>query len=82
MNRITTSKKFTINWRDIAKALLIAVITPALYIIQEAIAKGTFPSWNEIGIAAVSGAVAYLIKNFFTASQTVIKEPKKDEPTV
>lgn len=80
MNKITTSKKFRINWLDIGKALLIAVITPVLVIIQAELDSGKMPSWKSIGMAAVGGAVAYLIKNFFTPSKTIIKneEPKPE----
>lgn len=79
MKKVTTSKQFRVNWRDIAKALLIAAITPVLVIVQSELDSGNMPSWKSIGMAAVGGAVAYLIKNFFTPSQTVIKQPKEDE---
>ena len=73
---IVTSKQFTIDWRDIAKGLLMAVITPVLFIIQQSLVAGelTF-NWKAIGIAAVSGGVAYIIKNFLTPSVVQIKQP-------
>jgi len=73
MKQITTSKKFRINWLDLGKALLIAVITPVLVIIQAELDSGVMPSWKSIGMAAVGGAVAYLIKNFFSPSKVVIQ---------
>lgn len=82
MKTITTSKKYWLNWRDILKALLIAMITPVIFIFQQELDSGNFPSWKAIGMAAVSGAAAYLVKNFFTPAKTVVEPEKKDEPTV
>lgn len=66
------SKLFSVNMKDVAKALLIAVLTPVLIIIQQSISEGTLTfDWKHIGMAAVGGGVAYLAKNFFTPSQTL-----------
>ena len=78
MKQITTSKKFSINWLDIGKALLIAAITPVLVIVQSELDSGKMPSLKSIGMAAIAGACAYLIKNFFSPSKIVIKN---EEPT-
>ena len=52
-----------------------AVLVPVMYIIQNSIAAGSLTfNWKEIGIAALSGLIAYLIKNFFTDD---IKQAKK-----
>jgi len=61
------SPLFTLNWNDALKGLIMAVGTPALFIIQQAIANGQFIfNWKQIGMAALAGGVAYLIKNFLT----------------
>lgn len=59
--------KYTLKVRDFLKAALIAIITPVLYVIQDSMSRGELTlHWNEIIVAAISGFVAYLIKNFFT----------------
>ena len=72
-NEVTTSKQFSVNWQDIAKALLIATLTPVVVIIQASLDAGvmTFNS-KQILMAAVAGFVGYLVKNFFTPAKTVI----------
>ena len=70
------SKQFRLNLNDWLKALLVAAITPALVVIQTSLDQGHLElNWKAIGIAAISGGVAYLIKNFFTPTQTVVKAP-------
>ena len=69
--------RFTLNIRDWVKGLLMAVLVPVLYIIQSSLAAGSLTfNFKQIGIAAVSGLVAYLLKNFFTdevkAAQNII----------
>lgn len=77
------STKFTLSTRDWLRGLLMAVAVPALLIIQQSIAAGemTF-NWAAIGMAAVSGLVAYLLKNFLTddvkaAEKTIQKAEQK-----
>jgi len=56
-----------LNWADFGKGLIIAVLTPVLVVIQESVSAGTLTfNWSAIGISAIAGGVAYLIKNFFT----------------
>lgn len=79
---VQTSKQFTVNLPDIAKSLLISGITSALLILYPIISSGRMPisdEWKQIGIAAISACLSYLIKNFFTASQTVIKIQPPDK---
>ena len=59
--------RYTLKAHDWIKGLIMAVLVPVLYIIQNSIAAGSLTfNWKEIGIAALSGLVAYLLKNFFT----------------
>mgnify|MGYP007090099724 CR=1 FL=1 len=72
------SKFLSVNTRDILKGLLMAILTPAVLIIQNSLEAGSLVfNWRNIGIAAISGGVAYLIKNFFTHPTVEIKN---DEP--
>lgn len=74
MAKIKTSKQFAINWMDIAKACLMATLTPVLVLIQNTVDAGVFTfHWKNLLMAAIGGFVAYLIKNFFTPSKIVIK---------
>lgn len=63
-----TSKKFSLNWVDLGKGLVVAAGTSVLYFIQSSLDSGSMHfHWKGIGMSAISGAVAYLIKNYFTA---------------
>jgi hypothetical protein len=73
---VTTSKKYSLNLTDLSKGLIVAAIAPVVPIIQSSLAAGTFLlPWKAIGIAAASGLVGYLVKNFFTPAQTVVTPP-------
>lgn len=70
------SKFLSLNYGDLLKGLIMAIGTPALLIIQQAIENGQFVfNWKQIGMAAIAGGAAYLLKNFFTPSAT-----KSDSP--
>ena len=63
------SKLFSLNLLDVLKAFLIASLTGALQIISVSLQAGQLNfDWKNIGLAALSGGVAYLVKNFFTPS--------------
>jgi hypothetical protein len=77
------SPLFSLNWNDAIKGLIMAVGTPALFIIQQAIANGQFVfNWKQIGMAALAGGVAYLVKNFFTPADPTKEVTKTDDGTV
>jgi hypothetical protein len=59
-----------LNLNDIFKGLLMAVLTPVVVVIQQSLEAGVFVfDWKSIGLAALSGGVAYLVKNFFTTAK-------------
>jgi F0F1-type ATP synthase assembly protein I len=61
------SKFLSLNWQDFGKGLLMAILTPVVVIIQQSIELGSWTfNWKIIGLSALSGGLAYLIKNFFT----------------
>lgn len=79
-NTTTTSKQFTLNISDLWKGLIMAVILPVLTIIMNSINAGSLVfNWTAIEIAAIGGLIGYLIKNFFTPSAVVIKDPEVAE---
>jgi len=76
---VTTSKRFTLDWTDLFKGLKVAVILPILTIIQQSIEKGSFSfDWKLIALTGIGGLVAYLIKNFFSPAEIVVKNPTKE----
>jgi len=61
------SKLFQLNRKDFLKGLIMAVLVPAVLIIQQSLDSGTLIfNWKAILMASISGAFAYLIKNFLT----------------
>ena len=64
------SKFLSLNWLDIGKGLVMAILTPVVVIVQQTISTGVLTfDWEIIGIAAISGGFAYLVKNFFTPNE-------------
>lgn len=85
--KITTSKRFTVNFLDIAKGFLIAAITAVIatcgQVIDIWLTSPTF-SIDKVNLVmiikvAIGGGVAYLVKNFFSRSKVVMTEEKSDK---
>lgn len=72
---------FSLNWRDLGKGLVVAVITAVLTYAWTAIEAGGLTSidWKVVGSTAVISAVGYLMKNLITNSQGEVA--KKEENT-
>lgn len=83
MATFTTSSQFTLDWKDIFKGLIVAVITPVLTVIMSSLNAGqlTF-DWKAIGITALTAGMAYIIKNFFTASTILVDAPQSQVQAV
>ncbi len=74
MAQVITSKKFALNWLDIAKASIMAALTPVIVLIQQSIDAGNFVfHWKALMMAAIGGFAGYLLKNFFTPSKIILK---------
>ena len=69
-----TSKFLKLDFADILKGLLMAILTPAVVIIQQSLELGilTF-EWKSIITASRGGGLAYLLKNFLTPQKEVNK---------
>ena len=67
-----TSKFLKLDFADILKGLLMAILTPAVVIIQQSLELGilTF-NWKSIVTASIGGGLAYLLKNFLTPQKEV-----------
>lgn len=70
--KIVTSKKFTLNWRDIGQSLLLAVGTDVLVVVQQTIESGNLNfDWKHIAYIAIGSTVTYLTRNFLREAKTV-----------
>ena len=64
------SNLFSLNTRDLLNGLVMAVLTPVVFLIEQTVKLGTLTfDWQAIGVAAVAGAASYLVKNFFTGKK-------------
>lgn len=73
MEKIITSKQFSLKARDFVKGALMAVLIPSLLIIQQSLDKGEFTfNWKLIGMTAVGSFVGYLLKNFADGPKVII----------
>ena len=61
------SKLFRVNLKDILKGLVMAVLTPAVFILQQSLEAGSLKvEWHSVLLASIAGGLGYLVKNFFT----------------
>lgn len=75
------SNFFRLNIRDFLRGLAMAVLTPAVLIIQQSLDAGVLVfNWKSIGMAAIAGGAAYLVKNLLTAPDTAKKDIIGDRP--
>jgi len=66
------AKQFSWKLRDLFRGLIMAVLTPAVLIIQQSLEAGTLTfDWKHIAMASVAGGFAYLVKNFFEPSKAI-----------
>ncbi|MBS1915653.1 MAG: hypothetical protein JST87_05210 [Bacteroidetes bacterium] len=71
---VTTSKQFWLNVRDFLKALLVAALSTPITVTLTSFSQGKFTiNFTDMWHMAAISASAYLLKNFFTPTQTVIK---------
>lgn len=75
MATTTTNKQYTLNWNDLTRGLLLAVISTVLTALLDALQKSGFDNidWKAILLVGATTAVSYLVKNFFTPSEIVVQ---------
>ena len=67
-----TSPLFSLNFKDLAKGLIVAVGGAVIAAAETSIQAGALTfNWKTIGGVAVAAGLSYLGKNFFTPAQTV-----------
>jgi len=77
-------KFLRLDYKDLAKGLLIAILTPALLVIQQSLSDGHLVfNWNNILAVALAGGLSYLIKNFFSGENvnSMAREVDNLDPT-
>jgi len=68
-----TSGLYSLDFNDLIKGLIVAVIGAVINTIKDSITAGTFNfNWEKIGTVALVSGLAYLSKNFFTGSKIVL----------
>lgn len=71
------SPLFSLNLKDVLKGLLMAILTPAIVVIEQSVNAGSLHfDWNSITLASIGGGLAYLLKNFLTPAD----KPQTEEP--
>lgn len=77
---------FTLNWKDVARSFVTAVLTAFTSQIYMSIAAGTLPTLPQLKAAGIFGlcaGFAYLIKNYFTDdTKAAVKTIEKQGGTV
>jgi hypothetical protein len=75
MSKKIIAKQGTLSLRDLARGLIMAVLTPAVLIVQQSFEAGVLTfNWHVIGMAAIAGGMAYLVKNFFEPTKIIEKQ--------
>lgn len=78
-----TSPLYSINWNDIIKGIVMAVIGGIVSVISNDLTNGIFVfSLISLWHGAMVGGIAYITKNFFTAEQPVQIVTKTDDGTI
>ncbi len=69
-----TSNLYSIDLKDLAKGLIVAIGSAVIATIQTSLQAGSLNfNWQLIGTVALGAGVAYISKNFFTPAS--IKSP-------
>jgi len=69
-----TSNLYSLDLKDLAKGLVVAIGSAVITTIQTSLQAGSLNfNWKLIGTVALGAGIAYLGKNFFTSAS--IKQP-------
>lgn len=72
------SKLFSLNIADISRGLLIAVLTPVFTTVLQSLNSGSIVlNFKSIGVSALAGGMAYILKNFLSNSSGQILGSEK-----
>lgn len=65
------SNKFSLNFRDIVKGLVVSILSGALTTVYQGVTNGSQLDVHSIGLSAGAAGLAYLSKNLFEGSKKV-----------
>ena len=68
MNKLY-SEIFSLSKSDVVKAVVMAILTPAVGYVYDILVNGGVFSWHQLLQLAVAGGVGYIVKQYFTDSQ-------------
>lgn len=75
-----------LQWRDLLKGFVVAVITSVVATLYTSFEQGSLPTLAELktaGLVGIGAGIAYLIKNLFTdtvkEAETIVEQAKKEE---
>jgi hypothetical protein len=64
------STLFNLNIQDLAKGLILTVLTSVITIVYNTVSAGSLTfDWQAIGLTALTSGLAYLMKNLLTNSK-------------
>jgi len=70
----------TLNWKDLGKGFLVAILGALLTGVYQALQAGTIAFtwvfWQPIVFTAATAGIGYIIKNFLTNSQDQFAKPE------
>lgn len=67
-----TSSLFSLNFKDLAKGLLVATGGAVIAAIESSLQAGSLSfNWRSIGGVALAAGLSYLGKNFFTPAKII-----------
>jgi len=71
----SSSSRWKLNTRDLIQGLLMAIITPVIVVIQQSLDLGilTFDV-KAIGMAAIAGALAYIVRKLPQSGKILIEK--------
>lgn len=74
-----SSPQFTLNWRDVGKGALMAVLTAVLTTVLEIIQKDGLAGikWETVGTVGLTAFIGYLLKNWLLEPSKTITIYKK-----
>jgi hypothetical protein len=73
-NIMKTSNLYSLDLKDLAKGLIVAVGSAVVATIQTSLQAGSLNfNWQLVGTVALGAGIAYISKNFFTPAS--IKNP-------
>ena len=71
---MNTSALFSLNWADVGKGFLVAIIAAFVAAIEQSLQSGAMPTAAQLktaGLVALAAGFSYVVKNFFTPAATV-----------